>query len=138
MTAKSGKNKVDVSINIGGNVKNSQIIGAGGDVNIGNQQLTIDYKRVKSAFEEIYKDIESQSVDSGIDTNEIQSKVKLIEQEVLNGENANESKVERWLKFLAEMAPDIFDTVTATLCSPILGISEVIKKIALRVRGSYS
>ena len=40
------------------------------------------------------------------------------------------NKVERWLKFLADMAPDILEVTAATLANPIAGVATAIRKIA--------
>jgi hypothetical protein len=39
-----------------------------------------------------------------------------------------------WLRFLAAMAPDIFDVVTAALTGPIQGIHEMRKMIVATLR----
>ena len=45
-----------------------------------------------------------------------------IEQEVKKGTAVNPTKVERWLKFLAGMVPDIFQ-VTAAVIYPPAGVT---------------
>jgi len=134
---KLGNKNNNISINIGGSVNNSQVIGAGRDVNIGNQQSAFVDNELTLAFDQIYTNIEKKYSESNAPSSEVVSTVKLIEQETKNGEQANESKMRQWLKFLADMSPDIFDVVSATLCSPISGISEIIRKLSLRMRRDY-
>ncbi len=58
--------------------------------------------------------------------------VKNIEAEVSGENEVNPTKLEGWLRFLGEMAPDILDVVIKTLTNPLLGISETAHKIAAR------
>ena len=84
---------------------------------------------VTEAFINIYKQIESRSIDPNVDKQEITQTIQKIEDEVNKSEDANTSKLQRWLQNLEEMAPDIFSVVIATLSSPQLGITTVIQKI---------
>ena len=56
----------------------------------------------------------------------------LVKAEVSGENEVNPTKLERWLRFLGEMAPDILDVVIKTLTNPLLGISETAHKIAAR------
>jgi hypothetical protein len=118
-----------VSIHIGGNADRAQIVAAGRDVQIGGQQFSVEYQEISYAFAEIYRQIEIRPPDPNVDKPEIQSTVENIESEVKKGDDANPNKVERWLRFLAAMAPDIFDVVAAALTGPIQGIHEM-RKVA--------
>jgi hypothetical protein len=129
---KSKETRGGVNIHIGRDVDKSQVIAAGGDVNIGAQQFNPEYEHVTKAFVEIYRQIQIRPPDPNVDKSEIQRTVENIEAEVLKSDGANARKVRRWLRFLAEMAPDIFDVVVNTLVSPIYGVSEVIRKVAKR------
>ena len=85
-------------------------------------------------FASIYQKIESRPPDPDVDKEEVQGTVQNIEKEVQKGEEANPSKVERWLKTLALIAPDIFEVTLATLASPAAGIATVIRKVAEKAR----
>lgn len=50
------------------------------------------------------------------------------------GEAANPTKVERWLRALALMASDIFDVTVACLTNPVAGIATVIRKVAEKAK----
>jgi hypothetical protein len=53
---------------------------------------------------------------------------------VAAGEKAEPTKVERWLRNLAAMAPDILDVTVAAITDPTAGIYMAIRKIAQKVK----
>ena len=130
-----------VNINIGGRVNKSPIFAAGGDLQIENQQMNFDSNNtainIADAFNSIYEQIEARPVDSDVAPEEIVTQVEYIQQEVIRGDEANGNKVKRWLRNVADMAPDIFDVTVATIINPVLGITEAIRKIAIKAREEY-
>jgi hypothetical protein len=82
------------------------------------------------AFKDINRQIDTRKEDPSVDKDELKDTVKKVEAEVKKGEEANPIKVERWLKFLGDMAPDILQVTAATLANPVMGLSLAIKKIA--------
>jgi hypothetical protein len=42
--------------------------------------------------------------------------------------------VERWFKFLKDLAPDILEVTAAALLNPVAGVAATIKKIAEKAR----
>lgn len=87
-------------------------------------------------FALIYERIDARPEDPNVDKAELRETVHKIEEEVRKGEEANPSKVERWLRFLAGMADDIFQVTVATLASPIGGIAKAIQLIAQKAKES--
>jgi hypothetical protein len=85
-------------------------------------------------FAAVYQRIETRPGDPDADKEELTETVQKIQQEVAQGEQANPSKVERWLKNLALMASDIFDVTVACLTSPVTGIATVIRKVAEKTK----
>ena len=130
-----------ININIGGSVNKSPIFAAGGDLQIENQQMSFDSNNtainIADAFNSIYEQIHARPADPDVAPEEIVSQVEYIQQEVVQGEGANGNKVRRWLRNLADMAPDIFDVTVATIINPVLGITEAIRKIAIKAREEY-
>lgn len=106
-------------------------IGRGARVEI---QSGIRVKELAEIFSPIYQKIESRPSDALVDKEEIIDRVKRIEKEVATGDKAEPEKVERWLRNLAVMAPDILDVIVAALTSPIAGISMTVQKIAQKVK----
>lgn len=75
-----------------------------------------------------------QSKPDGPEKTMAQTAVKGLEEEAGKGEQADESRVEKWFSFLAQMAPDVRDVAIDTFTNPIKGISTVFKKIAERAK----
>ena len=60
--------------------------------------------------------------------------VQKIEKETAQGDAANPLEVERRLKTLVLMAPDIFDVTVACLTSAVAGIAMAIRKVAEKAK----
>jgi len=116
-----------------GDISNSQgvAVGRGARVEI---QSGIRAKELAELFSPIYQKIESRPPDAVVEKEEITDRVRRIEKEVASDEKAEPAKVERWLRNLAAMAPDILDVTVAALTSPIAGISMTVQKIAQKVK----
>lgn len=134
MTSENNQdNNKSISIKVGGNVDNSQVIAAGGNV-WADKYTQKEHNELAKAFTKIYEMLENRKNDPAVDKTEIKETVERIEIEAKKGEQASEPKIERWLNFLLEMAPDIFDVLVTTLASPITGASIVIQKIANKAK----
>jgi hypothetical protein len=72
----------------------------------------------------------------GVEKEEAQETLTKLEAEAKKGENADENRVRRWMNFLAETAPDVWEVAVATFIHPIAGVSLVFKKIAERAKNS--
>jgi excisionase family DNA binding protein len=112
---------------------------SGSNVAIGRKaQVTVtkglSSDELGSLFEQIYRSIHSRPEDPNVDKEEINNTVQNIEKEVSKGETANPNKLERWLKTLALMAPDILDVIAAALLSPGAAVAEVIRKVVAKAR----
>ena len=131
------KKKKDLpSINIEGeNVVGS--IDASGHAKVDVSQSSV-HKTEDANFEKLFELLEerikARPEDPNVDKREIQEQVKQIKAEAAQGENANQNKLERWIRTLAGMAPDVVDVMVASLGGPISGITAVIQKIAARVK----
>lgn len=85
-------------------------------------------------FAQVYRQIEARPEDPDVDKEELAETVQKVEQEAAKGEEANPNRVERWLKFLGGMAPDILDVTVACLTHPLAGVGAVIRKIAEKAK----
>jgi len=85
-------------------------------------------------FAQIKQKIDQRVVDSDIDKTEVRELVERIEQEVMKGDAANPNKVERWLRFLAATANDIFQLTVATLDHPFTAVAQTIQSVARKLR----
>ncbi|HLO18047.1 MAG TPA: hypothetical protein VK206_24665 [Anaerolineales bacterium] len=131
------KNKKDSpSLNIKGeNVVGS--INAGGRAKVDVTQSSVhktDDANFERLFELLEEKIKARPEDPNVDKQEIQEQVNQIKAEAAQGEKANPNKLERWIRNLAGMAPDIVDVMAASLGGPISGLTAVIQKIAARVK----
>ncbi len=128
-------------ISAGGDV-NIATIGAGasvGQMAVGkniSQTQGASAQELAEAFKKIYQAIDARANDPNVERGEIRETVKNIETEVAKGEKANPSKVERWMKFLQELAPDILQVTAAAILNPIAGVTTAITKIADKMRSS--
>ena len=86
------------------------------------------------AFKEIDRKIDARPENPDVDKAELKDTVSKIQEEAKKGDQANPTKVERWLKFLAGMADDIFQVTAATLTNPALGIGTAVKLIAEKAK----
>jgi hypothetical protein len=94
--------------------------------------LNVD--ELEQLFKVIYQQIQDRPVGLDVDKSEISQIVQLIEKEAAKGEEVNSKKVERWLKNLAVIAPDILKVTVATLANPAAGVSGEIRLIADEVK----
>ena len=85
-------------------------------------------------FELLEKQIKARPEDPDIDKQEIRAKVDQIKVEAAQGDEANANKLDRWIRDLFRMAPDIADVLLASLGGPISGLTAVIQKIAVKVK----
>jgi hypothetical protein len=115
-----------------GNVSNSAI--AQGRGAHASQQQGLGADELIRLFAAVYQQIDARPADSTVDKEELVQKVGEIQQEAGKGEEANETKVGRWLRALGDAAPDILDVTVATLTNPIAGVALTIRKIAERAR----
>jgi len=118
--------------NAGINIK-GKTVNIGGDVVGGNKVVTNNYAAADE-FKKIRRLIEKRRNDPAVDKAEIKNTIDNIENEVKKGDKANPVKVERWLKFLASMADDIFQVTTATLANPVAGVAKAVQLIAQKAK----
>jgi hypothetical protein len=93
---------------------------------------------IRRHFEPIYEQIQDRPVEKPGEREMILDTVKDIETEVVKKEEADESKLGRWFRLLAVMAPDILEVTLDTIMNPLKGISTVVKKIAERAKAENS
>jgi hypothetical protein len=108
-------------------------VNVGGDV-VGRDKITTTHYGASDGFKKIRELIEKRPEDPNVDKDELKDTVDKIESEVKKGEEANPAKVERWLKFLASMADDIFQVTAATLVNPGAGVAKAIQLIVKKAK----
>ena len=60
--------------------------------------------------------------------------IKNLETEAHKGNQADETKIQRWMNFLAEIAPDIWEVAINTLSNPIKGVGVAFIKVARKAK----
>lgn len=114
-----------------GGVHGGAVVTAGRDAQVTPLATS---EQIRALFEPILQQIRARPDDPNVDKDEIVQHVEKIRDEAAKGEQANPSKIERWLRFLLGMAPDIWDVVVKTLANPLHGLAEVARKVAARAR----
>ena len=115
---------------ISGTISGS-VIAQGTNAHANVQQTTLsDSKELSSLFEKLYQVIQSRQDDPNVDKEELSDTVQKIKEETAKGDQANPSKISRWMENLNKMAPDIVDVVLASLGGPVSGVAAALKKIA--------
>lgn len=91
-----------------------------------------------AAFARIYQAIQARPSDAAVDPDEITETVQRIEQETAKGSAAEASKLERWVKSIAGMAPDIFEVMATAFAGPTSAAATILKKVIERARSRAS
>ncbi|MEJ5241530.1 MAG: hypothetical protein WHS87_10070 [Anaerolineales bacterium] len=112
----------DRSVVIGGDASNNIIITGDGNV-----------AHLSSPFEPIYRRLAEDPRLDATEKADARAELQEIEAEARKP-TADESFLERRLRNLRRIAPDILDVVLATLASPAAGFSLVARKVAERMR----
>jgi CHAT domain-containing protein len=119
----------------------------GGDVNVSGSgkfvgrddqsQTGLSAEDVAKLFASIYQQIDAKPNLKPADKEDLKADVKDVEAataKVAQGEKADESFLERRLRSIARMAPDILDVIASTIANPALGAATVIRKIVDKVK----
>jgi hypothetical protein len=122
-------------------IKGQNVIGmisASGSARVDVDQMIIHQvsPEMEKLFKRAHKRIQVRPEDPKVDQAKLENQVKKIEAEAAKGEAADPSKLERWLKTLAKMAPDIVEVMTASLAGPVTGFAVVFKKIVERAKAT--
>jgi hypothetical protein len=105
-------------------------------VNVGQQIIHQASPEMEKLFKRVHKDIKVRPEDPKVNKARLENQVKRIETEAAKGESADEVKLERWMKTLAKMAPDIVEVMAASLAGPVAGFAVVFKKIVERAKAT--
>jgi hypothetical protein len=120
-------------INISGSVNST----VGGDV-VGYDRINfttsaVDAGKLQEAFDRLHKRVETFSLDED-DKAELRDTLKRMLEEVKKGEEARPEKVERWLKFVLGICPDIFSMTVSALLNPDVRIGTAVRQVVMTMR----
>jgi hypothetical protein len=125
-----GSRQYGDSIHVGDIKDSSNVaIGKGNRISVMNG---ISAEEIAKAFAPL-----SQAVQARAESPEkamAQTAVQGLEAEAAKGEAADEGKVQKWVDFLGDMAPDIWEVAVDTFANPVKGLSTVFKKVAERAK----
>lgn len=127
----AGGDFVGRDMNKVGSVSNSTFaVGSGSQA---TSSQGVSGQDLAALFGSVYRLIESRPEKPDVDRDELQETVRRIEAEAGKGEEGNPDKVRRWLKSLADVAPDILKVTVSTLTNPVAGVASAIASVAERV-----
>lgn len=132
------QNREGVSINARNVSIGGDVVGRDKIANTQSGSQSGEMVKLVELFSAIQKKIEARKDDSHVDKSELKSLVENIQEEAQKGEEANPTKVERWLRFLAEMADDIFQVTVVALTNPMAGVAKAIQLIAQKAKENKS
>lgn len=115
------------------NISNSKRVQVSGVSHVvSNSGVQNDLDAIEKAFEGILLSV--KKLPDGEEKEEAKQAVEALKVEAHKGEQAQEKKVNKWLHFLLETAPDVCEVALQTFLNPIKGVSAVFQKIATRVK----
>ena len=103
-------------------------------VNLKQQVIRQSTPEMTGLFKRVHRKVKIRRADPKVDQAKLENQVKKIEKETAKGSAADPGKLERWIRTLAKMAPDIVEVMAASLAGPVGGFSMVFKKIVERAR----
>jgi DNA-binding transcriptional regulator YbjK len=110
-----------------------------GDVVGRDQTKTIynaggDPETLANAFAALYQQVAQKPDLAPQEKADVQAELQEVEQELQKGEQADETFIQRRLRNVKRMAPDILDVVLTTFANPVLGMGMVAKKVAEKMK----
>ena len=138
-TYEEGSTHEERHINTGGGAYVEGNVDVNGDF-VGRDRITTSYgvsgSELGELFEKVNALIGQAKINPDYDRDEVKETAKRIEKEVAKGDSADVGKVERRLKTLLDMAPDVAEVVVAGLANPIAGVAAAVTKLAKRLQAS--
>lgn len=109
----------------------------GSNIVVGNRNRVsvthgISAEEIASAFSPLLQAVQAkaESPEKALARTAVQG----LEAEASKGEEAEEGNVQKWIDFLENMAPDIWEVAVDTFTNPVKGLSMVFKKVAERAK----
>jgi len=113
-------------------------VGAGG-INVeGDAEINQQTALQKELFEHILKQIDQRPDTPPEDADDLKNNVQEFKAEADKGEQADESFLERRLRNIKRIAPDVSEVLLATVLNPAAGFALIVKKVAERAAKSPS
>ena len=136
----SGNTITDRTVDTGGGAYISGSVDVSGGDFVGRDKITTSYglggQDITALFAQTYALIGHAQINPAYDKDEVRETTKRIEKDVAQGETVDVAKLERRLKNLLDMAPDVADVVIAGLANPVAGVATAVSKLAQRMKAS--
>jgi hypothetical protein len=116
-------------------VGDGNVLGDGSSSTVIKQEGA-DAAAIASAFTNFYAAVAQNPKLPPQEKADVQADLEEVEAELKKGEEASETFIQRRLRNVKRMAPDIHEVVIATFANPVLGLGLVAKKIADKARES--
>ena len=110
-----------------GNITGSKGIAIGRQAQATVTETGIGGNDLAQLFAAAYRQVDARPEHPDVDKVEIKQTVAKIQEEVAKGEQANPTKLQRWLKTLADVAPDVLDVTLTSLTNPALGVAKAVR-----------
>jgi hypothetical protein len=114
-----------------GNISNSSGIAIGSNAQAQVNQFNLN-NNIEDAFALIDKET-ARIKDEG-KKNDAYKALSELKIEAKKGEQADEKRVQGWLAFLANIAPDVWEVAIETFINPVKGIGMVFKKVSEKAK----
>ena len=128
------------NVKIGGDsVTGDKITTTGGSKYVGGDDNSVTgwtAKDVENFFVRVTQKIDAKPDLAAPDKEDLKAEVQDLQIEVAKGEEANESFLERRLRNIKRMAPDILETIATILADPKAGLAMVIRKVMIKAKAS--
>jgi hypothetical protein len=118
------------------NIINAQSIAVGKGATAIVNQKTASINEIDEIFSHLRE--KAESLKNKTDRDEANLAISALEKEARKGDDAQEKIVAKWVNFLFETAPDIWDVAITTFLNPIKGVSLVFQKVADRSKSGKS
>lgn len=132
----SRKESSQDTLRVGGDINTIRDVKNVDVINQGRGTVTVTYgsdaSELAEKFLDIYRLIDTRPEDPNVDKDEVARTVKDVESETSKQE-PNTVKIERWLKRLGGLAPDLLPVVVSTLLDPSLGVATAVCTVAKKV-----
>jgi hypothetical protein len=114
------------------NIGRDKIINAKNYIQGGQNNQIVEGATLREVFDGLNQLIEKLPI--GVEKNVAETAIQGLREEAEKGEQADEGKVKKFMRFLLDAAPDIWEVAVSTFLNPVAGIGTVFKKIAERAK----
>jgi truncated hemoglobin YjbI len=99
--------------------------------NGGRDQFNYEsHQTTTSVFQDFYRRVAESPTLAPADKADVTAELQEVEQELAKGDQADATFIQRRLRAIQQMAPDILEVVLTTFANPLAGLGMVAKKIA--------